>query len=214
MPSLGDAVAERRGRACRPRPCASGRRGAATRHRPLGRDCDCVPDGDWKGPLRSALDRLAGGVDAGRTLAADLPGRPDPWAARDAYVDVSVGVEPVAAFVGDRLATRPAAEDGACCATVLEAQRWRLAMFASCAWFWDVPDRIETAGALRAAVRAARLMDALPARTSKPVDRPTCATVHGEHVDGTDLVQAALSVVGAPPSPLQNPSARDLRATG
>ena len=30
-----------------------------------GASCECVPDGTWKGPLRSALDRLAGGVDAG-----------------------------------------------------------------------------------------------------------------------------------------------------
>ena len=43
-------------------------------------------------------------------------------------------------------------------AAVMDAQRWRLAMFASCGWFWEAPARIETAGALRAAVRAARLV--------------------------------------------------------
>ncbi len=29
----------------------------------------------------------------------------------------------------------------------MEAQRWRLSMFASCAWFWEWHQRIETAGA-------------------------------------------------------------------
>ena len=87
-------------------------------------------------------------------------------------------------------------------------------MFASCAFFWDVPDRIETAGALRAAVRAARLVDALADTALEARLLADLAMVHGDDVDGADLVQAALSVVGAPPSPLQNPSARDLRATG
>ena len=43
----------------------------------------------------------------------------------------------------------------------MEAQRWRLAMFASCGWYWDVPDRPETQGVIRAAVHAARLVDGL-----------------------------------------------------
>ncbi len=178
-------------------------------------DCDCVSDGDWKRPLRAVLDRLAGGVDAATDhLAAALPGSPDPWAARDDYVDVIVGVQEAAGFVGDRLGTSAGPEDVRVLHDLLDAQRWRLAMFASCAFFWDVPDRIETAGALRAAVRAARLVDALADTALEARLLADLAMVHGEDVDGTDLVQAALSVVGAPPSPLQNPSARDLRATG
>ena len=48
-------------------------------------ECPDVPDGRWKAPLRAALDRLAGGIDAvTEPLARDLPGPPDPWAARDA----------------------------------------------------------------------------------------------------------------------------------
>ena len=54
--------------------------------------CGCVPDGRWKGPLRTALERLAGGVDAATDhLVRELPGAPDPWAARDASVDVVLG---------------------------------------------------------------------------------------------------------------------------
>lgn len=43
----------------------------------------------------------------------------------------------------------------------MAAQRWRLSMFASCAWFWDSPERIETLGAIRAATRAAELVDSV-----------------------------------------------------
>ena len=43
----------------------------------------------------------------------------------------------------------------------MAAQRWRLSMFASCAWFWESPDRLETRGAIRAARRAAGLVDAV-----------------------------------------------------
>jgi hypothetical protein len=43
----------------------------------------------------------------------------------------------------------------------MEAQRWRLAMFASDGWFWDDPTRPETAAVLRHAARAARLIDGL-----------------------------------------------------
>ena len=56
-----------------------------------GSGCECVPDGAWKGPLRAALERLAGGVDAATEhVLRALPGRPDPWAARDASVSVRV----------------------------------------------------------------------------------------------------------------------------
>jgi alpha-amylase/alpha-mannosidase (GH57 family) len=47
-------------------------------------DCPCVADGSWKAPLRTALERLAGGIDSATDdIARGLPGGPDPWAARD-----------------------------------------------------------------------------------------------------------------------------------
>ena len=86
------------GRAARPRRSGrstspSGRRGAATTASlRWSADCACAPDGRWKAPLRAALERLAAGIDAlTEQLAGRLPGSPDPWAARDAYVDVVVG---------------------------------------------------------------------------------------------------------------------------
>ncbi len=177
--------------------------------------CGCVERGDWKSPLRAALDRLAGGIDAATDhLAARLLGSPDPWQARDAYVDVVIGAQPVTTFTDDWLASPASDEERRVWQTLMEAQRWRLAMYASCAWFWEVPERVETAGALRAAVRAARLIDGL---ASTDLERRLVADLGlldvGQGV-GVDLLRLALSAVGAPMYEPGNPSARGLRATG
>jgi Domain of unknown function (DUF3536)/Glycosyl hydrolase family 57 len=160
-----------------------------------GASCECVPDGAWKGPLRSAFDRLAGGVDAGtEQLLRALPGQPDAWAARDSSVDLLLGLETGASFADRWLAPSAGATDRATFAAVMEAQRWRLAMFASCGWFWDEPARIETAGALRAAVRAARLMDSL---AGTALERRLVEDLALVSADGIGLLDAALAAVGA-----------------
>jgi hypothetical protein len=155
-------------------------------------DCDCVVDGQWKEPLRSALERLAGGVDAlTDDIAGSFAASLDVWAARDAWVDVVIGRESAAAFVArhggdERLAV------------VLEAQRWRLAMFASCGWFWEDPVRPETAGSLRAAARAARLVDRV---AGSNLERRLVADLAliPEHdgLDGVAVFRRALAAVGA-----------------
>jgi hypothetical protein len=162
--------------------------------------CACVPDGAWKGPLRAALDRLAGAVDAATEhLLRSVPGAPDPWAARDASVDVLLGLETSATFGNRWLAPTATTADRLTFAAVMEAQRWRLAMFASCGWFWDEPARIETAGTLRAAVRAARLMDGL---AGTHLERRLVADLHLVAADGIGFLEAALAAVGAPPASL------------
>ncbi|MFI5293231.1 MAG: DUF3536 domain-containing protein, partial [Candidatus Limnocylindrales bacterium] len=128
-------------------------------------ECPCAADGRWKGPLRAALERLAAGIDAVTDdLASRLEASPDPWAARDAYVDVVVGAEDDAAFARRWLGTSGAGAaslDDETFLALMEAQRWRLAMFTSDGWYWDDPIRPETANVLRAAARAARLVDGL-----------------------------------------------------
>ena len=56
-------------------------------------ECPDAADGRWKGPLRAALERLAGGDRRGdgALVRASCPATPDLWALRDAYVDVVVG---------------------------------------------------------------------------------------------------------------------------
>lgn len=147
--------------------------------------CPCVPDGNWKAPLRIALERLAGGIDAmTERLFRDLPGAPDPWAARDDYVDVVIGVQTADAFAAGRLGRGASAAHRAILLDVLAAQRWRLSMFASCAWFWESPDRPETASALRAATRAARLIDNLAGTALKTRLSADLALLHGSDREG------------------------------
>jgi len=130
----------------------------------LGRwesDCGCrsahLPDWSqaWRGPLRAALERLAARLDA---LYEDEAGRffDDPWAARDASIVLRLDRRPDAAraFLDANAARALSPGEEARALRLLALQRERLAMFTSCAWFFDDPSGIETAGALQRAARA------------------------------------------------------------
>jgi hypothetical protein len=97
--------------------------------------CPCSRDATWKAPLRAALERLAAGIDSmTERLSGGLPGAPDPWAARDDYVMSSSARRPARSPTAGCPAAPPptgARPDG--------GERWRLAAFASDAWYWDDP---------------------------------------------------------------------------
>lgn len=162
-------------------------------------ECPDAADGRWKNPLRAALERLAGGIDMStEALFNSLPGSPDPWALRDAWVDVVVGATTAEAFVSERAPQVSAQADRDRIASVLEAQRWRLAMFTSDGWFWDDPVRLETRQVLRSAARAARIIDA-GAGTSlerRLVDDLTVFTSPSRGLDGAEIYAMALSDLG------------------
>jgi hypothetical protein len=165
-------------------------------------ECPDVPDGRWKAPLRGALDRLAGSIDAAtESLARGLPLVDDVWAARDAYVDVIVRTVDAEAFAAGRLRPGATSEDRRVLTDLLEAQRWRLAMFASDGWFWDDPSRPETRQVLRSAARAVRIVDALAgtALESRLVDDLAILRSPALDVDGAAIYRDALSEVGQPP---------------
>jgi alpha-amylase/alpha-mannosidase (GH57 family) len=112
----------------------------------------------WRGPLREALDWMKGQLDdvyeraGGRVLR-------DPWAARDAYIEVLLAPD------GDRrrafLETHARRAGGARDATriwkLLELQRHGLLAFTSCGWFFDECSGIETVQILTYAARALQL---------------------------------------------------------
>ncbi len=165
-------------------------------------ECPDTVDGRWKAPLRAALDRLAAGVDA--TSEALLRGvsvaPPSFWTARDAYVDVLFGAEPPAAFGARLLGTRVAASRRRLLLELLEAQRWRLAMFGSDGWFWDDPIRDETKQLMRCAARAARIVDELAGSTLERVLADDLAVLvsPSRGVDGLAIYREALAEVGQP----------------
>jgi hypothetical protein len=164
-------------------------------------ECPDAADGRWKGPLRAAFERLAGGIDAlTRAGLEAMPGAPDPDAARDAYVDVVAGALPAADFAAG---CWPAADDAmrARALRFLEAQRWRLAMFASDGWYWDDPIRPETRAVLRAAARAARLVDELAGSRLETdlVADLALLTSPSRGLDGAAIYRLALADVDQPP---------------
>ncbi len=165
-------------------------------------ECPDAADGRWKAPLRGALERLAGGIDVVTdALFRELPGRPDPWAARDRYVDVVIGAQEGEAFASACLGGRASEDHRSRLLDALEAQRWRLAMFASCGWYWEDPARTETRQVLRAAARAARLMDGLAGTDleSRLVADLATFTSPALGVDGATIYRRALAEVGQPP---------------
>jgi Domain of unknown function (DUF3536)/Glycosyl hydrolase family 57 len=163
-------------------------------------ECPDAFDGRWKGPLRAALERLAAGIDAAsdgwlRARGAEL----DLWSLRDAYVDVVVGSMSAEAF-GSRQLAPLALDDRARALALLEAQRWRLAMFASDGWYWDDPIRPETRQVLRSAARAVRLVDAElgTALEARFVADLWLFTSPSRGVDGAAIYRMALEEVGQP----------------
>jgi hypothetical protein len=164
-------------------------------------ECPDVPDGRWKGPLRMALDRLAGALDTVTDAgSAALPGMGDPWAARDDYVDVVAGATEPEAFAAPRLARSATPADRQRLLELMEAQRWRLAMFASDGWFWDDPSRTETKQVMRAAARAVRLaLGTGSGADRRLVEDLAVLTSPALGIDGAGIYRQALAEIDQPP---------------
>jgi alpha-amylase/alpha-mannosidase (GH57 family) len=127
-------------------------------------DCGCMAGHRpgwtqrWRAPLREALDWLRDVVDALYEARAGALVK-DPWAARDAYVDVVLDRSPasVEAFL-ERHAIRPLDAAGRVqVLRCLELQRHRLLMYTSCGWFFDEISGIETVQVLRYAARVLQI---------------------------------------------------------
>jgi alpha-amylase/alpha-mannosidase (GH57 family) len=125
-------------------------------------DCGCHtggPEGanqQWRAPLRAALDGLREtGVAVFERSGPALFTGGDPWAARDAYVDVLVG-----AVGRDEFAARWVAPgaDPVLAFTLLEAQRNAMLMYTSCGWFFYDLAGLETVQVLRYAARVGDLL--------------------------------------------------------
>ena len=118
--------------------------------------CSCTSGySGWKRPLRNAFDRLAAQIDRAFEEHGSRHLR-DPWAARDAYVDV---VDGTVSFDDWFSTWRTTSADAAVALDLLEAERLRLSMYASCAFYWETIDRLEPAYGIRRGLAAAALVD-------------------------------------------------------
>jgi hypothetical protein len=164
-------------------------------------ECADAADGRWKGPLRAAFERLAGGIDDATEAAFHvLPGTPDPWALRDAWVDVVAGATTADAFVAEHASSVGSDADRGRILSLLEAQRWRLAMFASDGWYWDDPIRTETRQVLRAAARASQIVDEVAGTTleARLLDDLSLFVSPSRGLNGAEIYRIALADVGQP----------------
>jgi alpha-amylase/alpha-mannosidase (GH57 family) len=129
-------------------------------------DCGCRTRPDWhqrwRAPLRESLDWLRDQIDAFFEARASAHLK-DPWAARDAYVDVVLdrGAGALEAFLA---AHRRAPLDAAArveTRKLLEMQRHRMLMYTSCGWFFDEISALEPVQILRYAAIALQYLDEL-----------------------------------------------------
>jgi alpha-amylase/alpha-mannosidase (GH57 family) len=115
---------------------------------------------EWRKPLREALDWLRDELAHiyEEYARADLP---DPWAARDAYIDVILDRSPeaVARFFTGHGRPGLTLEDRPRVLRLLEMQRHALLMFTSCGWFFDELSGIETVQVIKYAARAIQLAE-------------------------------------------------------
>ncbi|MFN2441397.1 MAG: DUF3536 domain-containing protein [Thermoanaerobaculia bacterium] len=127
-------------------------------------DCGCRTGGEagwnqsWRGPLRDALDWLRDHL-APLFERAALQLLRDPWAARDAYIDVVLdrSDENVQRFIADYALRELDGDDLVRMLQLLEMQRQAMLMYTSCGWFFNEVSGIETVQVLQYAARAIQL---------------------------------------------------------
>ncbi len=163
-------------------------------------ECPDAADGRWKGPLRVALERLATAIDTlAEGLTGDFMDAREFWRARDQYVDVIYGAEPAEGFARRWLPIASEAQRSNFL-SLLEAQRWRLAMFASDGWFWGDPVRLETKQVLMCAAKSARMIDASAGTDleGRLLDDLSIFSSPSRRIDGAAIYFEALSEAGQP----------------
>lgn len=132
-------------------------------------NCGCHTGGEegwhqkWRGPLRDALDHLRDRID--EVYEERTRGLGDPWALRDESIEIYVSGmllteeergEAARRFLSARLPGLHEKRFGET-RELLEAQRLRMLMYASCGWFFNDIGGVETKIILANAVRAAQI---------------------------------------------------------
>lgn len=131
-------------------------------------DCGCHSGGHpawnqgWRKPLRDALDWLRDEMaerferEAGKLLI-------DPWAARDAYIQVILerSRERAVEFVEHHVGPHEGPIDYTRVLRLLELQRNAMLMYTSCGWFFDEITGIETVQILQYAGRVIQIAEGL-----------------------------------------------------
>lgn len=127
-------------------------------------DCGCNSGGHgdwnqaWRGPLRNALDWLRDAAAPRFESAAGELLR-DPWAARDAYIDVILDRSPgtVRAYFEAHQVRPLTGPEQTRVLKLMELQRHAMLMYTSCGWFFDEISGIEASQVIQYAGRVIQL---------------------------------------------------------
>jgi alpha-amylase/alpha-mannosidase (GH57 family) len=130
--------------------------------------CGCAPHGEWKAPLRHAMDEMAKAIDE-EFLAVVGPLMPDPWELRHQYIRVVHKRITLEEFIYELLEEDPGEKMIQKLGLLLRAQYERQRMFTSCGWFFDDFDRIEPRNNLAYAAQAVRLTRKATGKDLEPV---------------------------------------------
>ena len=133
-------------------------------------DCGCNTGANpswnqrWRAPLRQGLNRLRDRLAALYEIQGGALFH-DPWAARNDYVNVLLEESERSRrdFLDRNCKAAPTESEEVKVWQLLEMQRWSMAMFTSCAWFFDDISGIEPVQNLRMAARAIQLAQSLGA---------------------------------------------------
>ena len=121
--------------------------------------CSCTQGpSDWKAHLRLAFDHLAEKVDV--LYRDEVKGAVgDPWRLRDDYIRVMLGEVGGRAFLAEHARGELTEAQAERILTLLEAQRYRQAMYTSCAFFFEDLDRLEPRYNIANAAKAIQLVE-------------------------------------------------------
>ena len=131
-------------------------------------DCGCNSGAhpewnqSWRTPLRDVFDWLRDEI-AVPWIAHAKPLLKDPWAARDAYIDIihDRSDENIKRFFRRHAAHPLTGAEQTSALKLLELQRQTLLMYTSCGWFFDELSGIETVQVMQFAARAVQLAEEL-----------------------------------------------------
>ena len=126
-------------------------------------DCGCNAGAEgfhqrWRAPLRDALDWLRDSVTP-RFEEVARPLFTDPWAARDAYIEIILDRTPakIDAFLQSQCQRPLEPAERIRAMELMELQRHAMLMYTSCAWFFDDVAGIETVQVIQYAARVIQL---------------------------------------------------------
>lgn len=120
--------------------------------------CSCTPGNQqWKPRVRTAFDRLAGGIDAlYQSECRRWIGQP--WKLRNSYINVMLGRVNAQELLQQFSSSAIPAPDEIRLLRLLEAERYTQAMYTSCGWFFEDLSRIETRNNIGYAAMAIELV--------------------------------------------------------